>query len=496
MKFEPKRNEMNPLPHDLKVVCFEESSMIGTELYNSWRKAVPHNPQEIFIGDIRQLPPVFGSAILGFKMALLPVVELDEVYRQAKLSPIIRLAHTILSGDASKFDPTCVVNKEKHPHLDKIVARKKCPALEAFNENTEHGMVKFQIWQKTMPSEVACNATIQQFIAWSKEGYYNANDDLILCPFNKAFGTIELNKGIHQYLGKLRGATVHEVIAGFNTHYLAVGDRVLYDKEDAIITSIRRNMSYLGKSPRAASPDLDRWGSYQQELSEEERNRAAQEEADNADAAMDEFFTTYTDDEGDSRVNLASHIVTVKFTFGETEEAELSDAAEINNLLGGHAITVHKAQGSENHAIFLVLHSTHQMMCQNELLYTAVTRARHKLHIICETDTFFKGVKSLKVKGFSIKDKIDTFRGKTSFEEYENQMRLEKARKEKKRRELPAPKLFDESQKVIGEPVIPPVPAEPEPVISPALARLKEMLRKQREEKSNDKTNASKVETN
>ena len=65
--------------------------------------ALPHDPQEIFIGDLRQLPPVFGPAILGFKMSLLPVIELTEVYRQALLSPIIRLAHVVVSGDARSF---------------------------------------------------------------------------------------------------------------------------------------------------------------------------------------------------------------------------------------------------------------------------------------------------------------------------------------------------------------------------------------------------------
>jgi nitrogen fixation/metabolism regulation signal transduction histidine kinase len=39
----------------------------------------------------------------------------------------------------------------------------------------------------------------------------------------------------------------YEVIAGVKKHYLAEGDRVLYEKEDAFITRIVRNGEYLGK---------------------------------------------------------------------------------------------------------------------------------------------------------------------------------------------------------------------------------------------------------
>ena len=421
MTFEPQKHQLNPLPSGLSLVIFEESSMIGTDLYNLYSAATPHRPQEIFIGDIRQLPPIFGPAILGFKMALLPVVELDEVYRQALLSPIIRLAHAVLSGDSHRFKPTVEVRKEIHPHLGKTVERKYVPSLEAFNEDGEHGSVKIQIWQKTLPEDIACNTTVQQFIAWEQTGYYQPNDDLLLCPFNKSFGTVELNKGIHQYLGRKRGAIVHEIIAGFNTHYFAIGDRVLYDKEDAFITDIKRNATYMGKSPRPPSVYLDRWGAYQQELSQDEVEKAEAEDQELSNEAVENFMATVIDTDDTERVNAASHEITIKFAYSE-ETTILSGASEVNNLIGGHAITVHKAQGSENRAIFFILHKSHAVMVQNELLYTGISRAREKLHIICEVDTFYKGVKAQKVKGNTLDEKIKFFQGKVEYKEMEAEL--------------------------------------------------------------------------
>lgn len=430
MRFEPQRHALNPLPSTLTLVVYEESSMIGTDLYNLMSAAMPHNPQEIFIGDIRQLPPIFGPAILGFKMSLLPVVELDEVYRQALLSPIIRLAHAILSGDSTLFAPKVESRKETHPHLGKIVERKYVPTLEKYNEDGEHGSVKIQIWQKKLTNELACNTAIQQFIAWEKSGYYNPDEDIIMCPFNVSFGTIELNKGIQNYLGLKRDAVVHEVIAGFEKHYLAIGDRILYDKEDAVITDIRRNATYMGKSPQPAHKHLDRWGTYQELVGEEETKRALDEEAAFSAEAMDKFLESFGDDE--ERVNVASHAIDIRFSYSD-EYMTLSSASEVNNLLGGNAITVHKMQGSEAENIFFVLHHSHAAMVSNELVYTGITRARNKLHIICETDTLFKAAKTSRIRGVTLQDKIDFFKGKVEFKEMQQEMELLVKMKEQKK---------------------------------------------------------------
>jgi len=77
--------------------------------------ACPHKPQCVFLGDIRQLPPVFGTAILGFKMLELPVVELTEVYRQALKSPILRFALAVDDGEYKQpnFSPVSTLNQQR-----------------------------------------------------------------------------------------------------------------------------------------------------------------------------------------------------------------------------------------------------------------------------------------------------------------------------------------------------------------------------------------------
>lgn len=411
MRFLPTRNAGNPLPRELVLLVHEESSMEGVDLYNLVCEAIPHAFQEIFLGDIQQLPPVFGPAILGYKMLEHTVIELDEIYRQGAGSPIIDLCWAVLSGNAEQFSSKTVTI------TDPITGKKKatCPALDAFSISNDQGSVKFQIWQKTISSENALNSAAQQFIAWDKSSYYNPEEDIILIPYNKEFGTIELNLKIAQYLGKKRNAVIHEVIAGFNKHYLAIGDRVLYDKEDAFITSISRNGSYLSSHmPQPASHDLDRWGMMQGVLSEEELLQAQIENANNDLAAFEHVFNDMSVEEVTERTQSASHVITLRLAIGsaEAEDITIDSAAEVNNLLGGYAITVHKSQGSEYEKVFFIMHHSHAVMNSRELLYTGPSRGRKHLHIICEPFTFERGVKSQKVKGNTIAEKAETFKGK------------------------------------------------------------------------------------
>ena len=413
MRFEPSYTRINPLPSSIRIVAFEESSMIGLDLYQQFCDAMQHDHQELFLGDIQQLPPVFGPAILGFKLNELSTIELTEIYRQAANSPIIDLAWSLLSGDASKFSPKAVTAEELHPVTKKKVTRRRIPALDALSRKTENGEVFFQPWQKKLSEDHAMGAIVASLKAWWKQGHYNPLEDIILNPFNVNFGCNEINRYVAQFLGEDRGATVHHVIAGYNNHYLAEGDRVLYAKEDAYIVNIRRNGEYLGKSPSPPSTHLDRWGHYQEKLTAAEEYLHKQDSQNISDEALDAMMASMAEDKED-RVNAASHVVEIRFAYDSDDDNihVLSSASEINALMGGYAISVHKSQGSEYGKVFLTLHHSHATMVSRELLYTAVTRAKNSLHIICEPESFYRGVQSQRIIGNTLKEKAAVFIGK------------------------------------------------------------------------------------
>lgn len=375
MQFEATRNSSNPLPSSIRTIIFEESSMLGTDLYKEVIDACPHNPQLIFLGDIQQLPPVFGPAILGFKLLELPVVELTEVYRQALESPIISLAHRILSGkgiESSEFE-----------------------AWKFPNQMT------IRPWKKKISADDALYTAGQFFIHAHTHGIYSPTEDTILIPFNKSFGTDELNKLIANHLAHERKEFVYEIIAGFQKVYLSPGDKCLYDKEDSTIVQIERNPGYSGAEPTNHSLTLDYWG--------HDPEYSALSSSEGTD--VDFLLSQVASGSGEDRVNQASHIVTIKMNDTDTE-VRLQSAGDINSLLLGYALTVHKAQGSEWEKVFIVMHQSHATMNSRELLYTAVTRAKKECYIICEPDTFVKGIASQRVKGDTLEEKAMYFRGK------------------------------------------------------------------------------------
>lgn len=386
MKFEATRNADNPLPPTIKTIIIEESSMVGTDLHQEIINAAPHNPQIIYLGDIQQLPPVFGPAILGFKLLELPVVELTEVYRQALESPIISLAHRILSGvpiKAGEFD------QWKFP-----------------KQLTIHP------WAKRIEAAIACNSAGLFLIGGKKKdgtpipgayqsGFYDPEEDIILCPFNKSFGTDELNKIIANFLAHNRGEDVYEVLAGFNKHYFSVGDKVLYDKLDAVILNIEPNPSYSGAKVQHHSPTMDYWGF--------DPDAAKYAGVNENDFDVDLVLTAAAAG-SDERTAQCSHIITIKFT-DDGRVFRVTKAAEVNAMALGYCLTVHKSQGSEWRKVFILLHQSHNTMVSRELLYTAVTRAREELYIICEPDHFVKGIQSQRVKGNSLAEKAEHFKG-------------------------------------------------------------------------------------
>jgi hypothetical protein len=200
----------------------------------------------------------------------------------------------------------------------------------------------------------------------------------------------------------------YEVIAGFNKYYFTAGDKILYEKEDAVIVSIERNSTYTGKWPQAPSTHLDYWGTVQVAEGETEHHIDSTESDQDIDIMLAGLSA---DDDEEGRVKEASHIIKVKIV-DSGQEVELKTASAINSLILSYSLTVHKSQGSEWRKVFLLMHQSHNTMIQRELLYTACTRAKEMLYVICEPDSFMKGITGQRIRGNTLKEKAEFFKGK------------------------------------------------------------------------------------
>lgn len=93
-----QKNEEEPLGCQLIVV--DEASMIDTVLMHHLLKAIPPGAIFILVGDVNQLPSVGAGNVLKdiIEAGVIPVVELTEIFRQARRSSIVVNAHRINEG--------------------------------------------------------------------------------------------------------------------------------------------------------------------------------------------------------------------------------------------------------------------------------------------------------------------------------------------------------------------------------------------------------------
>jgi exodeoxyribonuclease V alpha subunit len=101
-----QRNEHHPLECDLLIV--DEASMIDTLLMYHLVKAVPSGATLLLVGDVNQLPSVGPGNVLGdlIDSGAVPVVKLNEIFRQAEKSLIIVNAHRINQGVVPDLRPS------------------------------------------------------------------------------------------------------------------------------------------------------------------------------------------------------------------------------------------------------------------------------------------------------------------------------------------------------------------------------------------------------
>jgi exodeoxyribonuclease V alpha subunit len=99
-----QKNEEKPLTCELLIL--DEVSMIDTILMHHLIKAVPTFATVILVGDVNQLPSVGAGNVLNDIIAsgVIPVVELKEIFRQARESRIIVNAHKINNGILPTFE--------------------------------------------------------------------------------------------------------------------------------------------------------------------------------------------------------------------------------------------------------------------------------------------------------------------------------------------------------------------------------------------------------
>ncbi|MGA1868709.1 MAG: ATP-dependent RecD-like DNA helicase [bacterium] len=209
-----KRDQNNPLKAE--VIIIDEISMMDNLLMYYLLKAVTVETILILVGDSYQLPSVGAGNVLKdiIESKEIPIVELNEIFRQAAGSLIITNAHRIKNG--------------RFPEIKKIQSDR---------------LGDFYFIERESPEEVA--ATIIELTV-KRIPHTFSFDPLrsiqIITPMNKGIiGTAHLNSALQQQLN----SSVKEVRRGLYTY--KIGDKVMQTSNNYEKDIFNGDIGYITK---------------------------------------------------------------------------------------------------------------------------------------------------------------------------------------------------------------------------------------------------------
>lgn len=394
IRFRPSFDKTMKLPYTIYVL--DEASMIPIPLFNELIDAIHETSRILLIGDIHQLPPVYGKSVLGYAMRKWPVFELTTIHRQNAGNAIITNAHRTLHGK--------MLENAGNFHLIGNDPKQPSPAGSGELQTYFLSTIK-KLSQLDHPKGGKC---------------FDPYTDAIIVPQNKGpVGQDILNEHLVTMFNpetKENGVIVNKRIAihtGTNHVYFAVRDKVMITSNIntvdppitngmiGIVETININERYDMKRAQVDFSD-----------NEEDDEEEFSLDIGNMEFALNSALGAENDKEKkkDDETNdqrQSSHVLTIKFENGQSYTC--STAGDYRRVAHGYAATCHKSQGGEYPNIIILCHSVNAVMLTQEWLYTAITRARNNVYIVCNKRGLEQALKTQKIKGYTLKDKIKSY---------------------------------------------------------------------------------------
>ncbi len=287
----------------VKLVIIDEVSMIDTFLLSNLLYGLNSNVKIIMVGDHNQLPSVGSGQVLQDLITsnMVPVIELNNLYRQKENSYIINLAHEIKNGDLSD---------EWH------LKQEDYNFIECERNQIKDIIVKL------------CQNAIEK--------KYAVKDIQVLVPMYKGINGIDQINNTLQDVFNPKSNDKKEII--YRDQVYRENDKVLQAKNNNDLNISNGDLGTIKKISKNDGKD----------------------------------------------------IITIDFE-GELVDYSLSD---LEDVLIGYAISIHKSQGSEFDIVIIPMDLSFNRMLYRKLIYTAITRTKKSLLLVGQKEAFVRSVKN------------------------------------------------------------------------------------------------------
>ncbi len=409
-----KKSREEPLETDFVII--DECSMLDISISASLLKAIPETAQVLFIGDPNQLPSVGAGNVLKdlIESTKVPCFNLKKIFRQASESQIIEFAHQIIKRQIPRIESPINVpdiwnqntdclfvdseeaTKEQLQFIKKIRQSMRYVIENegiAFVREQTSGDVADNYKAITQEGDIYINNTseseidelrktgIRSYIFNVPNNYLHADIQSLLKSESDAEALKNIIKGIHPWSSLNYGFTASEMVVRLYTK--TIKERLGVHTEVQILTPMTvgsmgtRNLNQIVQN--TANPiDASKASLQMGERVFRTGDRVIQRR-NNYDLEV------FNGDIGHiSSIDNQNMTLQITYITGKNKREVHYEKQDILDIDLAYAITIHKSQGSEFDAVIIPVVLQHFNMLYQNLIYTALTRAK-KLAIFVGT---------------------------------------------------------------------------------------------------------------
>lgn len=329
------------------VMLIDEASMINSSLFARLLAKVSKKAILIIVGDDAQLPPIGAGNVLSdvLTLELAPIVKLTKIYRQSEDQAITLIANDIRKGQVPEY-------RKKYDDFEFVdVSMQNYYAMRNSLSNDELKEMREQNSQQII-AEI-----LHRVVESIEKARYRLNNKQIkeylnyfqvITPMKGGtLGTTNLNKILQEYFNPNPKKCVKKGGVEFR-----LMDKVVHIKNE----------------------NMTSWSAEGFKNGDDSNQRRIFN-------GMSGLLFKIDEDEEQVFVFYPNEDVVVVYEYEELK----------SYLMLSYALTIHKVQGMEYDIIVIPMTFSHFIMHNTKLIYTAITRAKHKCILVGEGAAFESG---------------------------------------------------------------------------------------------------------
>ncbi len=335
------------------VMLIDEASMINSSLFARLLAKINKNAILIIVGDDAQLPPIGAGNVLSDALTLEigPIVKLTKIYRQSEDQAITLIANEIRVGNIPEYRKSY----EDFEFIDVSIAnyyalKNKLSAdeLKELREENSTAIIS-EILHKVLESIDKARYRLK-----NKEIKEYLNYFQVITPMKGGtLGSNNLNKVLQDYFNPNPKKYVKKGGSEFR-----LMDKVVHTKNE----------------------NMTSWSGDGFKLGEDSSERRIFN-------GMSGLLFKIEEDDESVFVFYPNEDLVVVYEYEELK----------SHLMLSYALTIHKVQGMEYDIVVIPVSFTHYIMHNTKLIYTAITRAKHKCILIGESGAFESACKKFEI---------------------------------------------------------------------------------------------------